>query len=356
MAASGQMNPFEILNIPYEASGAQVKAAYRQLAKQWHPDLNDSIHAASRFRQIHEAYKQLSDDHERQLLRIMFQDEDASPQSDAGPQSSSPGNTDTYERRQETSEEQFSDSDVPDDIESPGTSFNEESPSESNYSSWNASSREKNHGSRHSDQHSNSFSEDVENGAGTRSGTIGANEKQQAKRRRDEFGPTLADFGLPDDYLSKMESGALLWKEEALAEPFDTGKFFLYLVLGSVAPCLALAWWWMVIKHIATRRKFYRLRETYRKTYNPMPTQWNAFVEAVNAFASDQAEVHFSDNQPYFHFSNKCRKVEHIRSTSRWKAIHSGLVPCPKCLKNTRKHLVTPQPFNTQKLKRNESS
>ena len=215
MAASGQMNPFEILNIPYEASGEQVKAAYRQLAKQWHPDVNDSIHAASRFRQIHEAYEQLKDDDERQLLRIMFQDEDASPQSDAREQRSSTGNTHTDERQQDTSEDQFSDSDVADDSESPGTSSTEESPSESNESSRNASSRERNHGSRQSDQHSNSSAQDVENDAGTRSGTTRANDRQQAERRRDELGPRLADFGLPDDYASTIDSGAILWKQEA---------------------------------------------------------------------------------------------------------------------------------------------
>lgn len=352
MAASGQMNPFEILNIPYEASGEQVKAAYRQLAKQWHPDVNDSVHAASRFRQINEAYEQLKDDDERQLLRIIFQDEDDSLQSVEREQRSPAGNTDTDERHQETSEDQFSDSDVAGGSQSPGTSSDEDSQTESSESSRNASSQESNHRSSCSDQESHAFARDDEHVAGTRSRTA----RPKAKRRREDFAPRLSDFGLPDDYLSKIESGASLWKTEPLAEPFDTNTFFIYLIIASVCPLFGFAWIWMLLKFAFTRRKARLLRETYYKTYNPSPTQWNDFVKAVNAFASDQSEVFFSDTEPYFHLSNKCRKIEYLNSSSRLNATSLGLLPCTKCLKYTKKHLVTPPPFNKQKITRNEKA
>jgi curved DNA-binding protein len=50
-----------ILGVPRDATDKDIKAAYRQLARRYHPDLNTSPEAAARFRQINEAYQVLAD-------------------------------------------------------------------------------------------------------------------------------------------------------------------------------------------------------------------------------------------------------------------------------------------------------
>ena len=50
---------------------AQIKSAYRKLAKQYHPDVNDSPDAAEQFREITEAYDTLTDpDRRRRYDRL----------------------------------------------------------------------------------------------------------------------------------------------------------------------------------------------------------------------------------------------------------------------------------------------
>ena len=54
-----------------DATTAQIKSAYRKLAKQYHPDVNDSPDAAERFREITEAYDTLTDpDRRRRYDRL----------------------------------------------------------------------------------------------------------------------------------------------------------------------------------------------------------------------------------------------------------------------------------------------
>lgn len=53
------MNPYQILNINKNATVDEIKTAYRNLAKQYHPDINQSADAAHKFREIQEAYNQL---------------------------------------------------------------------------------------------------------------------------------------------------------------------------------------------------------------------------------------------------------------------------------------------------------
>jgi molecular chaperone DnaJ len=48
------------------ASDAEIKKAYRRLAQQWHPDVNQEPEAAVRFKEINEAYQVLSDPERRQ--------------------------------------------------------------------------------------------------------------------------------------------------------------------------------------------------------------------------------------------------------------------------------------------------
>lgn len=56
------MNPFEVLEIPADASAEDIKAAYHRLAKQWHPDRysgKEKEAAEARFRELAEAFSML---------------------------------------------------------------------------------------------------------------------------------------------------------------------------------------------------------------------------------------------------------------------------------------------------------
>lgn len=56
------MNPFEVLEIPADASAEDIKAAYHRLAKQWHPDRytgKEKEVAEARFRELAEAFSML---------------------------------------------------------------------------------------------------------------------------------------------------------------------------------------------------------------------------------------------------------------------------------------------------------
>jgi molecular chaperone DnaJ len=57
---------YEILGVQRGASDADIKRAYRKLAQQWHPDVNQEPSAHDRFKQINEAYQVLSDPERRQ--------------------------------------------------------------------------------------------------------------------------------------------------------------------------------------------------------------------------------------------------------------------------------------------------
>ncbi len=55
-------NYYEILGVNRDTSGAEIKRAYRQLARRYHPDVNQGdIEAENRFKEINEAYEVLSD-------------------------------------------------------------------------------------------------------------------------------------------------------------------------------------------------------------------------------------------------------------------------------------------------------
>ena len=61
------MNYYEELGIEKEATMAEIKGAYRQLAKKYHPDKNPGDEkAAKRFVRIATAYEILSDEEKRQ--------------------------------------------------------------------------------------------------------------------------------------------------------------------------------------------------------------------------------------------------------------------------------------------------
>jgi len=55
-------NPYKLLGVPKSASDAEIRKAYRGLAKKLHPDVNkDNPKAAERFKEISAAYTLLSD-------------------------------------------------------------------------------------------------------------------------------------------------------------------------------------------------------------------------------------------------------------------------------------------------------
>lgn len=61
-----QKNYYDILGVSENASGEEIKAAYRKLAKQYHPDRNAGNAAAeSKFKEINEAHEVLQDPEKR---------------------------------------------------------------------------------------------------------------------------------------------------------------------------------------------------------------------------------------------------------------------------------------------------
>jgi molecular chaperone DnaJ len=56
---------YEVLGIPRDASGEDIKKAFRKLAFQYHPDRNNDNGAADKFKEINEAYEVLSDTDKR---------------------------------------------------------------------------------------------------------------------------------------------------------------------------------------------------------------------------------------------------------------------------------------------------
>lgn len=56
---------YDILGVDKSASDAEIKSAFRKLAKKYHPDLNKEPDAAEKFKEVQEAYEVLGDEQKR---------------------------------------------------------------------------------------------------------------------------------------------------------------------------------------------------------------------------------------------------------------------------------------------------
>ncbi len=57
---------YDILGVKRDATDAEIKSAYRKLARKFHPDVNKTKEAESKFKDINEAYEVLGDKQKRQ--------------------------------------------------------------------------------------------------------------------------------------------------------------------------------------------------------------------------------------------------------------------------------------------------
>jgi len=79
-------DPYKILGVRRDASEAEIKRAYRRLARQHHPDLNNNSKASEqRFKEICEAYEVLSDSDKRRRFDMYGYEDDRWGQPETGP-------------------------------------------------------------------------------------------------------------------------------------------------------------------------------------------------------------------------------------------------------------------------------
>jgi DnaJ-class molecular chaperone len=65
VAINPEVDLYAVLNISADATADEIKRAYRELARQVHPDMQDKQGTAQLFRQVQEAYEILSDPSKR---------------------------------------------------------------------------------------------------------------------------------------------------------------------------------------------------------------------------------------------------------------------------------------------------
>src|SRR5262247_1115458 len=68
MASTTKTDYYELLGVSRKATAKDIRAAFRKLARKYHPDLNPGDKAAEeKFKQLQEAYDVLSDTKKRQM-------------------------------------------------------------------------------------------------------------------------------------------------------------------------------------------------------------------------------------------------------------------------------------------------
>ena len=84
--ASKKKDYYQLLSVEREAGDADIKKAYRRLARKYHPDLNPGDKAAEeRFKSVQEAYDVLSDPKKRQMYdQFGFYSDTAMPSDGSG--------------------------------------------------------------------------------------------------------------------------------------------------------------------------------------------------------------------------------------------------------------------------------
>lgn len=63
--ATTERDLYDVLGVARGASDADIKRAFRKLAQQWHPDVNQESEAQERFKEVNDAYQILSDPERR---------------------------------------------------------------------------------------------------------------------------------------------------------------------------------------------------------------------------------------------------------------------------------------------------
>src|SRR5690242_6568251 len=61
-------DPYEVLGVTRHASAAEIKSAFRKLAKKYHPDQSKEARAKERFAEVGSAYEILGDDKKRKAF------------------------------------------------------------------------------------------------------------------------------------------------------------------------------------------------------------------------------------------------------------------------------------------------
>src|SRR5262250_1885134 len=86
MATTVKTDYYELLGVSRKASTKDIRAAFRKLARKYHPDLNPGDKAAEeKFKQLQEAYDVLSDSKKRQMYDQYGFYSDNPPSGDYGP-------------------------------------------------------------------------------------------------------------------------------------------------------------------------------------------------------------------------------------------------------------------------------
>ena len=68
MATTAKQDYYELLGVSRKAAQKEIRAAYRKLARKYHPDLNPGDKSSEeKFKQVQEAYDVLSDTKKRQM-------------------------------------------------------------------------------------------------------------------------------------------------------------------------------------------------------------------------------------------------------------------------------------------------